>query len=201
MDSQNIEFYVNNFSLKNFNQNIDLNFISPIARRRLNQYDKCTLSVLNDICTENTENIIFSSKAGESEKLMKIIGQYTEYDDVSPNAFSGSVHNYPIGFFLCNKKKSIPYNCLSAGDKSISAGLLVAVCSSYHNVIYCYTDCINDNNEIYSFGINFNHTQGFAKYKMTLYNSEQKDNFEDYISIFQNEISEIVTPFFILERV
>ena len=102
-----LEFYVNKYNyLKNSNE-IDLSFIPPIMRRRMSIVDKYILSVLNNIYSDNIENIVFSSQYGEVERLIKLINQYTENKEVSPNAFSCSVHNYSEGFFLLNKQKSI----------------------------------------------------------------------------------------------
>ena len=199
MDSENIEIFINKFFCVKSDEELNLDLVLPIARRRLSRLDKYTLTVLNNVYSEDCENIIFSSKEGESERLKKIIEQYTEFKEVSPNIFTGSVHNYPAGFFLWNKQTSVPYNCLSAGNKSISAGFLAAVCSEYNNTIYCYSDFKDGNT--FSFGIGISHSSGFAKYKITFHNSEVEDNFEDYIDLFQNKKSKIETPFFIIERV
>ena len=143
MENKTIEFWVNNFSFvkSGANENeIDLSFISPVLRRKMSYFDKSILHTLNCVFNDEVENIIFSSRYGELEKLIKIIAQYKVDKEVSPNLFLGSVHNFGIGFFLLNKNKSINYNAVSSAENSISIGLLTTLISKYDKNIFSYAD-------------------------------------------------------------
>ena len=197
-----LEFYVNKVKILETTDDINLNFVPSIMRRRMSFLDKVTLSVMNEIFTENVQNIVFSSQYGEVERLLKIIDQYVESKEVSPNVFSGSVHNYPVGFFLLNKQKAIPYNVLSACENSISSGLLASVISVYNNILFCYSDIKNDVPQV--IGINFSKkkTNNSVKYRLKIQdNGYIEDSFNDYKKIFSNEINFIKTSNYVLERV
>lgn len=195
-----IEFNINRFNYIKSKELPNLDFLTPIIRRRLNKHDKAILYLLNKTVGETTKNIIFSSQTGELERLLKIIEQYSTEQEVSPNTFSGSVHNYPVGFFIINNKKSIPYNAVSAGDNSISAGILATICDKYKDTVFCYCDIFND--EIFAFAISVNKFKIGKKYRLLLKNNSIKnDSFENYIKLFSEEISKLNSDIFTIERV
>ena len=133
-------FYINDFFYAQSADEIDISDIPPLLRRKLSPVDKACLSALNKIYHENTEELVFSSSYGEITRLKTIISQYQEFNEVSPAQFSGSVHNYPAGFFTLYKKINIPYYALASGKNSISAGLIKAVLSDKKNVLFVYAD-------------------------------------------------------------
>ena len=57
--------------------------------------------------------------------------------------FSGSVHNYPAGFFTLINKLNIPYYALSAGENSFYAGLVKSVISG-KETMFTYADTYNE---------------------------------------------------------
>lgn len=202
MKYNTVEFYVNNFVYLKSGEEIDVNFLSPIVKRRLSKFDKCVLTILKNAYDDDIQNIVFSSQYGEVERLMKLISQYSEEKEVSPNVFSGSVHNYPVGFFLLNKKKSIPYSAIAAGNNSISSGLLSSVISNYNNILYCYTDV--HENDIFSMGLSISKTKKVNSKKFIINTTkkvEKSDNFDDYISLFLSKITLLETNLFKIERV
>ena len=196
-----LELYVNKFDCIENIEDMDLSFIPPIARRRMSVLDKITISTINNVFTDDIQNIVFSSQFGEVERLIKIITQYRENNEVSPNTFSGSVHNYPVGFFLFNKQVSIPYNAISACKNSISNGLLTSIISEYNDIIFCYSDI--DNNSAKSFAINFSKMpeNNSIKYLIKVQNNQAySDNFEDFIKLFNGSKNIIKTPIYTIER-
>ena len=202
MKDNTLEFYVNKFNCIDNIEDMDLSFIPPIVRRRMSILDKITISTLNNVFSDDIQNIVFSSQFGEVERLLKIIAQFRENNEVSPNTFSGSVHNYPVGFFLFNKQVSIPYNAISSCENSISNGLLASVISEYDNIIFCYSD-IDDNNAK-SFAINLSKKPGknSSKYLIKVQtNNTNKDNFEDFIKLLNGSKNIIETPIYTIERV
>lgn len=196
-----IEFYVNKFNFLNAPDEIDVSFLSPIIRRRLSKLDKGVISLLNKTVSEEIQNIVFSSQTGELERLLKIIEQYTFNKEVSPNTFSGSVHNYSVGFFLLNNKKTIPYNAISAGDNSISSGIMASIISKYSNILYCYCDIFKD--KLYAFCISIDKEQKTGdKYKLILKNNNKINNtFNDYIELFLEKKEILNSDIFTIERI
>lgn len=138
------DFYITNISFVD-EQNIDVSFLPPMARRKLSLVDKAALCAMNKVynpqlCAE--PEIIFASQYGELDRLDKIILQYQEDNEVSPFTFSTSVHNCIAGQFslLHGIKKS--YNALASGENTFSAGLLESFLAVKEGseVLYCFAD-------------------------------------------------------------
>lgn len=201
MNGDYIEFYLNKFSYKNKDEDLDLSFLPPLMRRRLSTLDKYTLSVLNEVYTDDIENIVYSSRAGEFERLLKLIEQYSEEKEVSPNTFAGSVHNFGVSFFLMNRQKPISYTALSGGETSFSSGFLSGVVSGYDKVLYCYSDVNDSGNFSFAASVGINGDVS-AKYRLRVKNNaDVLDKSDDYLVLFSGETDKIITPYFELERV
>ena len=197
-----LEFYISKFNSIDSDEDLNLDFISPIQRRRLSKLDKYAVHTINKNFTDNIENIVFSSQNGEIERLLKIINQYCDNDEVSPNTFAGSVHNYPVGFFLLAKGCPIPYTALSAGNNSLSAGLVSAVISKYENVIYCFSDVYDERVVSFSVNINKKPSSLSEKYIMNFKSNDSgKDEYDNYVRLFSGNINKLTTPLFEIERV
>lgn len=195
------EIYVKNFDFINQTKMVTANFIPPIQRRRLSELDKNVLAVLNNTMDEEVQNIVYSSRRGEEQRLMKIIGQYTENNEVSPNVFSGSVHNFPTGFFLLHTKQPIQYTALAGGEGSISNGFLASVISKYDNVIFCYADVAEGKN--FALSVNFSKipTKNSTKYLVkTGAKDGQEGKFEAFVKLFTSGTDELQTPLYTIER-
>lgn len=113
-----MKFYIKDFCYIKSAEEIDVSSIPPLVRRKLSPIDKAALSTMIKVFDNNVEEIVFSSQYGEHTRLDTLITQYKEAGEVSPAQFSGSVHNYPAGFFTLINKLNIPYYALSAGENS-----------------------------------------------------------------------------------
>lgn len=121
----------------------DLSFVPMLMRRKLSLLDKMSFYVMNE-CYEGEEvNIVFASRYGEFDRLEKLIEQYTEENEVSPVAFSASVHNAAAGTFsLLNNIKS-KYNAVSAGMATFESGFFEAL-SEDEPTLFCYADTFSE---------------------------------------------------------
>lgn len=135
---ENARFYIEQIS---FCTQIDskLDFIPMLLRRKLSKLDKLALSSIEKVYDNNIEEFVFSSQYGEWERLFLIIEQYTESNEVSPISFSASVHNYLAGIISLVKHSTIPYYSISAGENSLSSGLIKSIISK-KRVLYCCAD-------------------------------------------------------------
>ena len=193
---------MNKFNYTDTVDGLDLSNLSPIIRRRMSTLDKITFSVLDKTYTDSVQNIVFSSQYGEVDRLLKIIDQYTQNNEVSPNTFSGSVHNYPVSFFLLNKKLSIPYTAISAYENSISSGLLVSLISKYDNILYCYCDV--NNGIVNALAINLSRFSDNLNNKYAIKmdnNNGSEDSFDNYTKLFNGTVSSLKTPNYTIEKV
>ena len=197
-----IKFSINKFYYSDNYENTEFGFISPILKRRLSALDKMVLSALMGTYTDDIENLVFSSRYGEVDRLIKIISQYKETQDASPNAFSGSVHNYPVGFFLMNIKKSIPYTAISACQNSICAGLLSAVISDYENVLFCHADVYGSQNYALALNLSKFNKNNSQEFLIRIENNiAPNDLSKKYVKLFSGETDILKTPNYTIERI
>ena len=193
-----LEFYVNKFCY--LDNDVDVNFIPPILRRRLSALDKAGLTVLNKAFSDNIENVVFSSQFGQIDRLNRLIEQYKSEQEVSPNTFSCSVHNYSAGFFLLNIKKPIPYTALSSFNNSISEGILASVISKYENNLFCYADANDGVTKAFALNISKKPTQN-TKYILKQGNNDVfEDVYDDFIKFFSGKLDLIKTQNYTIER-
>ena len=167
-----IEFYINNFSFLNKNDVPDLSFMPMLQRRKLSNVNRAAFYTLNNCYDDSIENIIYSSENGELERLDVLIKQYQENNEVSPSAFSSSVHNSSVGSFALFKQYNKNYTALSSCNNSFSMGLLNAIIDKSNNKLYCYADTTN---EINSICINISKYKNQNSKKYILKQNQNKD--------------------------
>ena len=187
-------FYISNFYCAKTKDDIDVSDIPPLLRRKLSPVDKACLCACNKIFREDVEELVFSSAYGEITRLDSIISQYQELNEVSPAQFSGSVHNYPAGFFTLYKKLNIPYYALASGENSISAGLVKSIFSEKRNTLFCYADdlalsCIISKNK------------GNIKCEFSDETEEDGDEFNRFVDFLEGKIKIFKTRFGCFERI
>ena len=134
-----MKFYVKNFCCIDSEEEIDVLFIPPLLRRKLSLLDKVTLHTMTKVFNNEIQELVFSSQYGEYSRLNQLIMQHKEYGETSPAQFSGSVHNFPVGFFTLYNKLNLPYYALSACEKSFYAGLVKSVISE-KETLYTFAD-------------------------------------------------------------
>ena len=194
-----LSFNIDRFIFTTKSQELDLSFIPANTRRRLNSFDKHVLYMLNHCIEETVENIVLSSQYGEFERLISLIEQYNEFNEVSPMIFSASVHNYPLGQFSLLKQKTFPTISVSAGTDSFISGLITAITEPQKNVVYCYAD----NTEQENFGICFNIKNNNPK-NYILRNTNLKHtefSLKETINLFNGKTNSIQIQNFNIERV
>ena len=181
-----------------FDINEKIGFLPKLLKRRLNSYDRKVVYLINEAFDESVETIFFSSRYGEFQRLKELISEYQEYNEVSPSAFSASVHNFPVGFYSMLKKIDIPTNSLSAGENSFSEGLLCALLND-KNII---TFCANDKEDYVSFKINKNKVEDSNKNFKLIKSSNNKSSINEineFIDFILNDEKEILFNSFKLE--
>lgn len=199
---KSIEFFVNKVKYIDNLENIDIDFIPSISRRRMSKLDKITASSINSCMTCDIENIVFSSRAGEIEQLLKIISQYQNEGEASPATFSGSVHNSAVSAYLLNIKKTISYTALSAGENSIESGLMASVCSKYDNNIFVYSEIEDDNYVSLCLNISKVKKENSKKYRICIENLQKGvKNIKDFADFFLNGSMLLETNSYKIERV
>ena len=163
-------------------------------RRKLSPIGKIAMSTLLDCYGENSGDIklVYASRYGELERVVKLIKQEHEDNEISPAGFSFSVHNSTIGLFSLLKNIHSSYNSVAGGEESFSAGLLDAVMNR-EKTLFCYAESV-DRYESITILIDYEDGEKVAIRE----NSENlpSNNFIDFI-----QGRKFVCPLYIMERI
>ena len=186
-----LEFYIKKISCST-GENIDLSQIPMMMRRKLSPVGKIALSTILQCYDGQDVKLVYASRYGELERVIKLIKQEHEYNEISPTGFSFSVHNSTIGLFSLINNLHSSYNSIAAGEESFSAGLLDAVMNK-EKTLFCYAESV-DRFESVSILIDFE--QG--EHVRIVPNSENlpSNSFNDFL-----KGGRYICPLYILERV
>ncbi len=186
-----LEFYIKKISCST-GENIDLSQIPMMMRRKLSPVGKIALSTILQCYDGQDVKLVYASRYGELERVIKLIKQEHEDNEISPTGFSFSVHNSTIGLFSLINNLHSSYNSIAAGEESFSAGLLDAVMNK-EKTLFCYAESV-DRFESVSMLIDFE--QG--EHVRIVPNSENlpSNSFNDFL-----KGGRYICPLYILERV
>lgn len=124
-------------------ENIDLSLIPMLTRRKLSPVGKIAISTMLEVYdNDSNTNLVYASRYGELERVVKLIKQEHDENEISPAGFSFSVHNSSIGLFSLIKNIHSKYNSVAAGENSFSAGLLDAVLNKT-KTLFCYAESVD----------------------------------------------------------
>ncbi len=142
MNGINLEFFIKKISYS-AGENIDLSQVPMLMRRKLSPVGKIALSTMLE-CYDgsNDMKLCYASRYGELERVLKLIKQKNEENEISPTGFSFSVHNSTIGFFSLLKNIHLSYNSVAAGKDSFAYGFLDAVMNK-GKTLFCYAESVD----------------------------------------------------------
>ena len=138
-----LEFCIKKISYST-GENLDLSSIPMNMRRKLSPVGKIAMSTMLDCYGENSDDIklVYASRYGELERVLKLIKQEHEENEISPTGFSFSVHNSTVGLFSLLKKIYSSYNSIAGGEESFSVGLLDAIMNR-EKTLFCYAESVD----------------------------------------------------------
>lgn len=177
----------------------DLSFVPMMTRRKLSPLAKCAFSTIYKCFDKDDINLVFASQYGEVDKLNSLIEQYTSENEVSPIAFSSSVHNNTIGTFSLLNKINSKYNAISAGECSLSNGFLEAIIAD-ETTLFCYADTIPEIKSVSCLIGNIQKDDA-DEIELTLQkNDSMGDEFKNFIKFLNKEEKYFLSPFYCLRR-
>ena len=123
----------------------DVSFVPPLARRRLTDLEKAALAVANEVYPHGEEiPVVFASRWGEIGTTLKLMRQMHQEGEMSPAAFSSSVHNAAPGAWSLFAKNTAPYTAIAARERTYEMGLLEAeaqlAAGPHRTVLYVYAE-------------------------------------------------------------
>lgn len=98
--------------------------VPALLRRRLTPFGRTALSALADLAPQPTEPIVFASSWGDIERSFALLSDLAADEDLSPMAFSSSVHNAVPAVACIWLKNHTACRAVAAGPLSASAALL-----------------------------------------------------------------------------
>jgi hypothetical protein len=106
----------------------DVSFVPPLARRRLTDLEKAALAVANEVYPHGEEiPVVFASRWGEIGTTVKLIKQFHSEKEMSPAAFSTSVHNAAPGMMSLKESNHATYTAIAASEDSLKNGFVEAL--------------------------------------------------------------------------
>lgn len=196
-----MKFYINKYSyLKK--EISDISFIPMLMRRKLDILGKAGLYTLYNVLDKNTNSsLIFASQYGDIERVLKLIQQRKEEGEISPTGFSFSVHNATIGLFSLLNSIKTSYNSISAGENTLSYGILETILTCKENpTIFCFTENKDDLQSV-SFSCSTAKLDEQAQEIIFIKETNtKKDSFDDFISFLENKKDCYYSDLYTLKR-
>jgi hypothetical protein len=134
----------------------DVSFMPMMERRRLSLVERAALhvawKVFNDHETDDgislppadSVPVVFASRWGEIGTTLKLMRQMHGDGEMSPAAFSSSVHNAAPGAWSLFAGNKTPYTSIAAREKTYEMGLLEAeaqlASGAFDAVLYVYAE-------------------------------------------------------------
>ncbi len=106
---------------------ISLNFVPKSTLRRGSKLTNLTLDTALEL-TQNVEPdyLVFASQHGEITRSVELLNSISRREDLSPIAFSQSVHNTAVGQYTIIKNSTTKATAMAAGEKTIFMALAEA---------------------------------------------------------------------------
>lgn len=133
----------------------DVSFMPMMVRRRLSTVERAALHVARKVF-EGAEAdgapipapgevpVVFASRWGEIGTTLKLMRQMHQEGEMSPAAFSSSVHNAAPGAWSLFAKNTAPYTAIAARERTYEMGLLEAeaqlAAGPHRTVLYVYAE-------------------------------------------------------------
>lgn len=190
-----LEFFIYKYSYS-FGDNIDLSSIPMMLRRKLSPAGKIAMHTLLQCYEGGEPELVYTSRYGELERMVKLIKQQLEENEVSPANFSFSVHNSTIGLFSLINKIHNDYNSIAACENSFSAGLLAAILNK-KETLFCYAESV-DRYESCSMLIGTEYKENSIR--VVCESNLQELNQPDFISFLEGKQSIYACPLYLLRR-
>lgn len=162
-------------------ENINLSSVPMMLRRKLSPAGKIAMSTMLEVYDKDTDvNLVYASRYGELERVVKLIKQQVEENEISPAGFSFSVHNSTVGLFSLIENIHNKYNSVAAGENSFSSGLLEAAMNKT-KTLFCFAESV-DRYESISLLIGPERVEGSTKVKIIPNDKKLSANsFSDFI--------------------
>jgi hypothetical protein len=124
---------------------VDLAYVEPMTRRRLSRLARAVLDCAGRCQTSTGDlRVVAASRHGELARTLAQLENIAAGAELSPTAFSLSVHNATAGLLSIIRRNRAPMSAVAAGEETFGWGLLDAhaafAASPDEPVLYLYGD-------------------------------------------------------------
>lgn len=105
----------------------DVAFVEPLTRRRLSPLARGIFHCAQRVSPDGDVPVVFASRHGEAARTLAILQDLAAEREVSPTAFSMSVHNAVPGIWSILKGNQAAATALAAGPETFGWGLVEAL--------------------------------------------------------------------------
>lgn len=187
----------------------DVSFVPPLDRRRLTDVERAALCTAWPVAGGPCElPMVFASRWGEIGVTLKLMRQFHDDGEMSPAAFSASVHNAAAGAFSILAKNHAPYTAVAARERTLESGLIEAL-SQMRPVLFTYAEEATPKFYLSVFG----EPQPACSVSALIVPDESGDvevefrccilpyvSFEEWADFLTGKSSELSTPHFLMTR-
>jgi hypothetical protein len=108
----------------------DVQFVAPMARRRLSGLSRMAFRVAVDCLADEQDSVayVFCSRYGEYNRCYGILTDLAKGDPASAAAFSNSVHNTAASLFAIERQDHAQSTAIAGGEATLEAGFMEAWC-------------------------------------------------------------------------
>lgn len=177
----------------------DVGFLPMLMRRKLSSIGKTAIYTMNEVYEGNDIKLVYASNYGELERVKKLLDQKNTEGEMSPTGFSFSVHNSSVGLFSLLNKINSPYSSISAGENSLSAGILESVITN-DDVLFCFAESVVG---LRGAACTFGRKPRVGAIKAELLPNDGKTSaagFDDFVNFLNGAKDEYVSDFYVLRR-
>ena len=123
----------------------DLGYVEPMARRRLSRIARAVLDCAGRCDSRSGDlKLVVASRHGEVARTLSLLDDLAAGAELSPTAFSLSVHNATAGLLSIIRRNRAAISAVAAGEETFGWGLLDAYAahkaSPDEPVLYLYGD-------------------------------------------------------------
>ena len=186
-----MEFFIKKISYSQ-GENINLSEVPMMLRRKLSPAGKIALATMLECYDDSGLKLVYASRYGELERVVKLIKQEHEENEISPAGFSFSVHNSTIGLFSLLKNIHKSYNSIAAGEETFPCGLLDAILNR-EKTLFCYAESVD---RFESISVLIDYDKGDKVRLIPNTEKLEPNSFYDFI-----KGGRYISPLYILERI
>ena len=104
--------------------NVEYQCLKPAQIRRLSDISKITLDVALNTGKAEQVPAIFASRRGEVSRIAQLLSDICVGEELSPTAFSMSVHNTTSGLYSIQSVNRSPSTTIAGGHDTVMSGLV-----------------------------------------------------------------------------